>query len=98
MSDWNNQSGGETECSASLETLEHVLLPRHQLALAVLDVGYGAKAIILQLKDEIRVVKRRGYARRIDGLDPRETHISSISEMQHSEANEHTLSRLCVAH
>ena len=47
MSDWNNQSGGETECSASLETLEHVLLPRLQLVLAVLDVGDRAVAVML---------------------------------------------------
>lgn len=47
---------------------------------AVLDVGYGSKAVILQLKDEIRVVEGRGYARRIDRLDAPQIHGFSISD------------------
>ena len=79
MSDWNNQSGGKTECSASLETLEHVFLPRNQLALAVLDVGSCAKAVVLKLENPVGMIERRVEARRINRLDAGEDRLNVAS-------------------
>jgi hypothetical protein len=50
-----------------LETLEHVLLPRHQLAFAALDVREGRNPSCFSPKNPVGMVEGRGYARRIDG-------------------------------
>jgi hypothetical protein len=54
------------------EAFVHVLLSRHQLALAVLDVGTGAVAVVLQFKQPVGLIERRTEARGIDGMDTRE--------------------------